>query len=553
MIIQFLSFLATFLLFAGPGESFGKDGYLRNPNADVVHYCFSITLNDSTNRIEGTSKISLNIKNAGKFIEFDLAGVNQEGKGMIIASIKTGIQILNWKHLHDRVEIEIPDSLQRPGMLSLSISYSGIPIDGLIISKNKFGDRTFFADNWPNRAHHWIPCMDHPYDKATVEFIVTAPEKYKVVSNGYLFSEYPLEGSFGNRVKVSHWVENVPVPTKVMVIGVADFAWTTSGFSKEIPVQTWVYSQNRENGFKDYQPAAGILTFYQDLIGPFSYEKLANVQSKTMFGGMENSGCIFYYEKSVTGKNQLHSLLAHEIAHQWFGDAVTENDWHEVWLSEGFATYLEACYADSLLAGRKLSASMADMRKSVIRYYEETHKPVVDTTITNLMDLLSTNSYDKGAWVLHMLRQELGDKIFWTGMRNYYSVYRDKNATTADFQAVMENVSGKSLSRFFHQWLEIPGQPEIEGSWKFNKIKNQVEIDIQQVQNQPVFDFTLPLELIGESIGKDTLKPVQQWYCKVPIHERKEHFILPVAFPISKIRFDPFIQLLFQEKKVVGL
>ena len=112
---------------------------------------------------------------------------------------------------------------------------------------------------------------------------------------------------------------------------------------------------------------------------------------------------------------------------------------------------------------------MADMRKSVIRYYDETHKPVIDTSIANNIDLLSTNSYQKGAWVLHMLRQELGDKIFWTGIRNFYTAYRDKNAMTSDFQSVMEEVSGRSLSNFFHQWLEVQGQPVIQWSWTYKK------------------------------------------------------------------------------------
>ncbi|MCX6226887.1 MAG: M1 family metallopeptidase [Bacteroidia bacterium] len=539
-----VALLTLWIIFPRPVAA--KDGYPRNPDVDVTHYCFRIFLNDSTDRIEGSAEITFTLARKMKFLALDLVGLNNKGTGMVIDRIDAGTQKLTWRHENNRVEIEIPDSIRAPGSFSLTVNYSGIPADGLIISKNKFGDRTFFGDNWPDRARNWLPCVDHPYDKATVEFIVAAPEKYTVVGNGYLAGEYPETGTLPVRRKVTHWKEDVPVPTKVMVFGAADFAWETAGLSKGISVQSWVYARNREAGFTDYKAAADILTFYQDLIGPYSYEKLANVQSRTMFGGMENSGCIFYYEGSVTGKNNIQGLLAHEIAHQWFGDAVTENDWHHIWLSEGFATYLEAYYADSMIVDRNMSTSMADMRKDVIRYYERKNKPVIDTTITNYMDLLSTNSYQKGAWVLHMLRQELGDKIFWAGIRNFYASYRDKNAMTADFVKIMEDVSGRPLEKFFHQWLEIPGQPVIKWSWKNNTEKRQVELDIEQMQTQADFIFFLPVEIGMAASAADPTAWKSVFY-QVPVQEKKVHIILPADFPVSQVRLDPQVQLLFQD------
>jgi len=550
MAKKILPIASVILWFLLSGLSLAKDDYPKNPDVDIIHYCFRIYLNDSTDRIEGSAGITFNLSKKTKILELDLVGVNSKGKGMVIDRIESGTHLLVFRHENNRIKIEIPDTLKAPVTFSLSINYSGIPADGLIISKNKFGDRTFFGDNWPDRARNWLSCVDHPSDKATVEFIVSAPERYKVVSNGLLIAGFPVISEKRTRNWVTHWKEDVPVPTKVMVIGAADFAWETVGLSKGIPIQSWVYAQDREPGFIDYKPALGIVNYYQDLIGPFSYEKLANVQSKTMFGGMENSGCIFYSEKSVTGKNRLQSLLAHEIAHQWFGDAVTETDWHHIWLSEGFATYLEACYADTLIQGRKLDASMSDMRKSVIRYYEKTHKPVIDTSITNNMDLLSTNSYQKGAWVLHMLRQELGDKVFWTGMRNFYAAYRDKSAMTSDFQLVMEEVSGRSLIDFFYQWLEVPGHPEIQWSWTYNKKNRLVEIDLKQTQSQHNFVFKLPLELYEAPSVSDRAKPGKSVYYQVAINEKKVHITLPADFQVREIRLDPRSQLLFQEKMI---
>jgi len=550
MFKKFLLLTSIFLCLFFPQLISAHDGYPRNPDVDILHYCFRIYLNDSTEHIEGLADITFYLTKNTNTLHLDFVGIKATDKGMAIDVITAGDRRLNFRHENDRLEIEIPDTLGIPGNHSVSVHYAGIPSDGLIISKNKYGERTFFGDNWPDRARNWLPCVDHPSDKATVEFIVSAPERYKVVSNGLLTSEYPDISPDKVRNRITHWKENIPLPTKVMVIGVADFAWETVGQSNGIPVQSWAFARDRVSGFIDYKPALDIVRYYQQLLGPFSFEKLANVQSKTRFGGMENSGCIFYNERSVTGKNKLQGLLAHEISHQWFGDAVTENDWHHIWLSEGFATYLEACYADTLIPGRNLAASMAVMRKSVVSYYEKTGKPVIDTTITDKMDLLNTNSYDKGAWILHMLRQEIGDKAFWTGIRNFYATYRDKNAVTSDFQSVMEKVSGRSLRSFFTQWLEIPGQPVIQWSWKYDSKSGQVDIDVEQTQNQYQFDFTLPLEISGTDSKSDPVKPVKPVYFQVPIRERKVHVTLPADFQVRAIRLDPRTQLLFQEKMI---
>ncbi|MFO7617746.1 MAG: M1 family metallopeptidase, partial [Bacteroidales bacterium] len=478
------------------------DGYPRDPRIDALHYHFTIHLEDSTDRIVGQARLNMRVDPGTDSIRLDLISTNEEGKGMRVSGILLDGEVPSWSHRDGRISVRLIGESQQPDTITLDISYSGVPMDGLIISKNRHAERTFFADNWPDRARNWIPCIDHPSDKATVEFTVRAPEHYRVVSNGMMTAEYPFfaepdahhPGSGGLRYRVTRWEERIPIPTKVMVIGVADFAWETAGYSSGIPVQSWVFARDRINGFIDYAPAVGILDHFQELIGPYSYEKLANVQSRTMFGGMENSGCIFYHENSVSGRNRLHSLLAHEIAHQWFGDAVTEGDWHHIWLSEGFATYLEACYADSFIPGRSLQSTMSNTRTSVINYFKRTGKPVIDTTEMNLMSLLNTNSYQKGAWVLHMLRQEVGAELFWAGIRQFYASYRDKNVLTGDFKAVMEEVTGKDLATFFHQWLYVAGHPVIQLSWNYQAGQRELAVEVRQSQ-ETLFEFPLELGL----------------------------------------------------------
>jgi len=200
-----------------------------------------------------------------------------------------------------------------------------------VFSKNKFAQRTIFADNWPNRARNWLPCLDHLSDKASVDFKVTAPEHYKVISNGIWVEESALSG----HKKFTHWKETLALTTKVMVIGLADFAVNYAGTVDCIPVSSWVFPKDRKNGFYDYEQALEILALFLKNVGHYACQKLANVEAITIFGGMENASAIFYYEQSITGKHtRSEELIAHEIAHQWFGNSVTEADWPHVCVVE---------------------------------------------------------------------------------------------------------------------------------------------------------------------------------------------------------------------------
>jgi aminopeptidase N len=413
----------------------------------------------------------------------------------------------------------------------VTIYYHGVPDDGLVISKNKYGQRTFFADNWPDRAHHWIPCQDDPADKASVEFVVAAPAHYKVISNGLLIEETDLP----HDRKLTHWKEDEPLPTKVMVIGVADFAVDTVGVVNGIPVSSWVFSKNRENGFHDYAPAKEILSFFMNYIGSYPYKKLANVQSKTIFGGMENASAIFYFENSVTGEGKVESLLAHEIVHQWFGDMATEKSFPHLWLSEGFATYLTHVYTESRYGTDSLEKEMKRDRREIIDFVKESDRPVVDS-VSPYMKLLNENSYQKGGWVLHMLRRQLGDSIFHAIIRKYYDAYAGKNADTRDFQKICEQVSGKDLGSFFQQWLYTPGIPRLNIQWKYNQKSRKVTVTVKQLQEN-LFWFPLELQLRKAS-GKTQRLALQ-------VNRKDQQFIFATGERITGVDADPRVSVLF--------
>lgn len=523
-----LTFLIFFIFIAGISA---RDTGKRNPYVDVVHYEFSITLNDTSNIITGNAAITVNFSSSVDTIKFDLKNIDPAGKGMKVSSVVFSGSAIKWFHKDNKVSITPESSIEKGSTGVITITWSGIPADGLIISTNKFGKRTFFADHWPDRAANYLPTVNDPSDKATVDFIITAPSHYEVVANGYLVEESDLPDA----TRLTHWKEDVPLPVKVMTFGAASFAVQLAGTVDDTPVWTWVFPENRKEGFYDYSVAVKPLAFYSELIGPYAYEKLANVQSKTIFGGLENAGCIFYSENSVTGEGKAESLLAHEIAHQWFGNSVTEGDWHHIWLSEGFATYLTSVYLEKTYGEEKLKESMRSARERVLRSFDNTPGPVIDTTITDLMKLLSANSYQKGAWILHMLRQELGDEVFWKGMKLFYKQYRDKNALTNDFRKVMEAVSNKNLEKFFYQWLFIAGQPDLKITAMEGKERGTLDITIEQKQDY-LFSFNIELSVKDSKGTKVEKIPVKDKMTKVNIQ----------ADSNAEVNPDPDIKLLFR-------
>jgi aminopeptidase N len=323
-----------------------------------------------------------------------------------------------------------------------------------------------------------------------------------------------------------------------MVIGVAGFAIDHPGDTLGIPVWNYVFPENKEPGFRNYALALRILPFYIHHIGPYPFEKCGNVQSKTRFGGLENASAIFYFENSVTAHG-IESLMAHEIAHQWFGDAATETQWQHLWLSEGFATYMTHCYLENQYGEDTLKKGMQKDRSSVIAYEKVRLTPVVDTTVKNdYMQLLNPNSYQKGGWILHMLRRRIGDDQFWKGISTYYATYRDKNASSADFEKIIETTTGQDLHTFFQQWLYAPGHPKVNISWKYDPDKKMLLIDFTQTQDQ-LFEF--PLEYSTDGTLQHVDINDKTTHVELPLPEKPVHFTpdpnvnLLATFEVTKL------------------
>lgn len=531
-MFKFILFLISIFCLAGVSQQAGaRDSYSRQLDIDIQHYRFQLELSDQSDQIRVQAQVCLKALQTVTTFHLDLGSPASDGKGMQVSSVKWNQSIVSFSHLNDVLTLQLGESVAAGTSFCVDIAYQGEPRSGLHIGKNKFGDRVFFADNWPDHGRQWLAVVDHPGDKATVEFIVTAPEHYAVVANGMKVEESSLDG----QRKLTHWREDVPLAVKVMVIGVARFAVQESAKLGDISVSSWVFPQNREAGFMDYALASQALTFFQNKVAPYPYKKLANVQSKTRFGGLENANTIFYFENSVTGKGESEALIAHEIAHQWFGNSATENDWHHVWLSEGFATYFTQLYIENKFGREEFVKKLLAAREKVIRYFQKAQGPIVDVRIQDPKNVLSPNTYEKAAWVLHMLRQEMGDEKFWQGIRLYYTRFAGKNAMSHDVQAAMEEVSGKDLRPFFQQWLFQTGHPQLRVRWHYEN--KRVRVELTQAQTE-LFDFPLEIALMDKT-GHLRVQTIR-------VSQRQQHVDLPADSPPVSMSLDPMVRLLFE-------
>ena len=507
---------------------------------DALHYTFDLTISDDNDKIIG--KVNVLFRNKKESLEttyLDLNNTNEENKGMSVSQVLLNDKELTFMHRDGRLQFSFNEPLPSSYVGTLTINYEGVPADGLVISKNEYGERTFFGDNWPNRAQYWLPTVDHPSDKATCEFIIKSPQNYKVIANGTLREESFTGFSSDSPQKLTHWVMSQPIPTKVMVFGAARFAVLYDQEVNGISIQHWVYADNRDTAFKDFEPTANVLTYFLNRIGPYPYEKLANVESKTRYGGMENASNIFYNEQAVDGDQSIEALIAHEVAHQWFGNSVSEKSWEHVWLSEGFATYMTHTYIEHTYGSDSLNKLLQADKNKIFNYFQKApDEPVVNENQDNLYQILNANTYQKGAWFLHMLRLEVGDKYFWEGISKFYDRYKFSKANTDDFRKVIEEVSSQELSNLFSLWLNTPGHPILKGNWKYSGMGKKAKINLEQVQNNNVL-YELPLE-----IGIYYPDKIEPEIHTIAMNKKVASFTLKLANKPTNLVIDPFSKIL---------
>lgn len=518
-----------------------RDAYPRQPIA-AEHYRFALVLSDSTDRIEGDATARLRLLEAGvTTVALDLAEATaaRQGRGMRVEGVSLGERTLSFTHAADRLVITLPAPSTAGQVVELRVRYAGVPADGLLIKPNQHGDRTFFSDDWPDKARHWLPVIDHVAYKATMEMDVTAPAHYQVVSNGLRVEVTDLPGARRRTV----WRQGVPISPWLYALGVARFAVQQVETWRGIAIESWVFPQQREAGFFDFAvPSRDALAFFSDQVGPYQYEKLANVQSNSVAGGMEAASAIFYASGSVAGNRPVRwrNVIIHEIAHQWFGNAVTEGDWDDVWLSEGFATYFTLLFIEHAYGAAAFEEGLRASRASIFAL-DSTTLPdyrVVHDRLADMAKVTTRLTYEKGAWTLHMLRREVGDSAFWRGIRAYYAAHLNRTARTADFRRAMERASGRDLGPFFSQWLYRGGVPRVTGTWQYDAKAKQVVLELRQVQ--ATAPFALPIEV-------QVIMPATRVLpTRITLTGRTQRFTIPARERPTSVDLDPGLKVLMQ-------
>ena len=445
---------------------------------------------------------------------------------MAVDSVTVNDQAAPYERSGGHLNIKLAPAMPRGTSFMVAISYHGKPKDGLVLTADKAGKPSAVGDNWPDRVHHWIPCLDHPSAKATVTFSITAPAPDTVVANGRLER---VENT-SNGARTWTYTESVPIPPYCMIVAVGEFARLDPPTREVTPLAYYVPTTDKDFAMQGFAPANPSLKFFSQAIAPYPYEKLALIIGATRFGGMENSSAIVFSSTLFDPRLQarmsnvfkiresLVEVVAHEIAHQWFGDSVTESTWSDLWLSEGFADYFAGLFIQRYEGEAAFQQYMKEEADRYFSYEKKTRTPIHDTETEDLFKLLNANNYQKGAWVLHMLRSELGNEKFFSGVRLYYDAHKNSIADSEDLRAAFEKASGRDLKDFFALWIYGAGHPRYELSWQWKTNRKKVRLVLRQLQAEPAFPNALPVDILTATgrrrvilkpTGKQTIEEVK--------------------------------------------
>jgi aminopeptidase N len=466
-----------------------------------LHYDVAITFNDQLTEIAHAQT-----EIAAQILKENVSMIDLDFGSLPIDSVKVGAQPARYERKPELLNVFLEHAAHVGDKVAIVVTYHGRPADGLVFATDRDGKPSATGDNWPNRVHQWIPCLDHPSAKATVTFDIAAPRGKTVVANGRLDEVRAWASSTVNWT----YIEAVPIPPYCMVIAVSEGAKLEANEKAVTPLSYFVPQKDRAYAPKGFSPAAPALAFFSQTIAAYPYEKLALIIGATRFGGMENSSAIVFtstlfdprgaenMSKRFGIPTRTEDVVSHEIAHQWFGDSVTESTWADLWLSEGFATYFAGLFIQKYDGEDAFRDYMRNAAERYFAYEKQRSSPIHDTETQDLMRLLNPNNYQKGAWVLHMLRERLGDEAFFRGLRDYYNAHAQANATTEDLRDALEKASGMNLDDFFARWVYGSGHPIYTltySSAEFSGTGESLTITLNQTQTGESFPDPEPIEV----------------------------------------------------------
>ncbi|MBU1376479.1 MAG: hypothetical protein KKE02_06430 [Alphaproteobacteria bacterium] len=525
--------------------------YQPQAGLDVEHYVFNLEVADGTRQIKGETVVTVRFKTGGvDKVVLDFKARDRKSLGMTVAAVTEGRDghTVRFSHQGDQLVLQLPAAPPAGEVRDFRIRYAGEPADGLVFGTSRYGgERAFVTWNWPTKIRDWAPTLDHPSSKVTSEWVVTAPEAYAVVANGLLASELSL----GDGRKTTHWKQSVPIAAWLNAVGVARFQTWYGGTARGVPLQVWAPVGAKVDVANAFLVARRTIDFYGDVVGPYPYEKLGQVVAPLLGGGaMEHASVVFYGDGGTRDGAQpmpnrrgdavalaAYGVMAHEIAHQWFGDSVTEAGWGDVWLSEGFATYFADLYTERYEGRDAFVAALRSGRTKALAAERKERDPVITPVDDAAGPDLTQVQYAKGGWVLHMLRQQVTTPIFFQGIKLYYQRHQGGHATTGDLRRAMEEVSGQDLQAFFDQWLTRVDSPKLDVTWTYDAAAKAVTFNIAQQQAGEAYRLPIEIGVTDEARGALTV-------LKVDMARKTQVFTIPLAKAPVEMVLDPDTKLL---------
>ncbi len=458
--------------------------YDPDPVVDITHYRIELDLDTAARTFSGRTTIT------GEARRDDADSVTLDFCGPPVSAVREGGADAAFSWVDGALTVTLDPPRAAHETFEIEVEYAGIKERGMIFPSAAPGTVTaVYTFSEPENARYWYPCVDVPYDKATSEMIVTVPDDYKVGSNGVLVAEEALAG--GRRR--FHWNNTEPISTYLISMAAAPYTILADSTSAGLPILNYVYPADAAQGLRTFRPMPEMIDYFASLFGPYPFGKYGHTQAGFP-GGMEHQSLTLLAEFAVRDSARYQWLLAHELAHQWFGDHVTPKDWRHIWLNEGFASYGDVLWAEHTggVAGRNARIKvLGDLFKFgfVERNIAE---PVLNPPGSALF---SFTVYNKGAWILHTLRRIVGDDAFFDILKNYQAAHAFGHADTDDFIAACEARHGADLGWFFDSWLHEPGIPRFALSWSqtpAGKDSMRVAVTLRQTQASPF--YPLPLD-----------------------------------------------------------
>lgn len=505
----------------------------RSHDFDAQHYRLILTFDLDRKEFWGENKVTLNPLR-DEFMECVL-----DAKELVVTAVLNHQNMpLKFKQTDQKLIIYLSRAYSYEEEVIFTIKYyAKDPKKGFFFSDETLRNpKMVSTDSFPDEARHWFPCYDYPHDKVTMELIATVPKPNKVLSNGRLVSI--KENKEDNSITY-HWHQDKPHSTYLSMVAIAPFVVIEDSLGS-LPVNYWVYEKDVEDARRIFKKTPYMIDFFNKMYGyEYPWAKYDQVETPTQGGGAEATSA------TILGQNVIHdekadkdfsweTTIAHEVAHQWWGDLITLRTWSETWLNESFGTYSDYLYTRFDKGEDEGSLALLGKKNSYLREANDRYiRPIVFNRYEHPGQNFDRHTYPKGACVLHMLRFILGDKPFFRTLRHFLHKHEFQPVDTHDFMIAVKEATGQNLDWFFELFIFKPGHPVFDISYKWDENLKKVRLKVAQVQD---FSLGIPVYKIPVIIGITTSKG--KVAKKVWIKQKEEIFEFAVNEKPLMVRFD---------------